>query len=65
MCGAAKMIDCAHCVVDDALDCRNCLAEDLSRAQLQGDQEEAARLEYLIQLVEGVMTVVTTTVTAH
>jgi len=59
------MSDCASCVVDDAMDCRNCLAEDLSRAQLQGDQEEAARLEYLIQLVEGVMTVVATTVTAH
>jgi len=59
------MIDCAHCVVEDALDCRNCLAEDLSRAQLQGDQDEAARLEYLIHLVEGVLTAVAMTITAH
>ena len=59
------MIDCAHCVVDDALDCRNCLAEDLLRAQLQGDQDEAARLEYMLHVVDGVITTVTRTITAH
>jgi hypothetical protein len=59
------MRDCANCFVDDAMACRQCLADDLSRAQVQGDENEAARLEYLIHLVEGVVTVATSTVTAH
>jgi hypothetical protein len=59
------MEDCVNCVVDDALVCRRCLADDLLRAQAQGDDGEVARLEYLIQLVEGVLTVVIKTVTVH
>jgi len=59
------MRDCASCIVDDVLDCRDCLTEDLLRAQVQGDEDEAARLEYVIHLAEGVLTVVTTTVTTH
>ncbi len=59
------MRDCANCVVDDVLDCRDCLEKDLVRAEADGDQNEAARLEYLIHLVEGVLSAVTTTITAH
>jgi hypothetical protein len=59
------MEDCVNCVVDDAMVCRRCLTDDLVRAQAKGDDDEIARLEYLIQLVEGVLTVVTRTVTVH
>jgi len=59
------MEDCVNCVVDDAVVCRKALADGLLRAQAQGDENEAARLEYLINLVEGVLTVVTATVPAH
>jgi hypothetical protein len=57
--------DCASCVVDNAMDCRKCLAEDLLRAQAQGDADEAVQLQYLILLVEGVVTAVTMTAPAH
>ena len=57
--------DCASCVVDTAMDCRNCLAEQLLHAQAQGDHDEVVRLEYLIALFEGVMTVVTSIASTH
>jgi len=59
------MEDCVNCIVDDAVVCRKALADDLLHAQAQGDENEAAQLEYLIHLVEGVLTVVTATVPAH
>ena len=65
MLGTPTTRDCASCVVDDAMDCRKCLAEQLQHAQEQGHQDEVVRLEYLIDLVEGVVTVVTATVSSH
>jgi len=61
----AEMNDCAGCVVDDVLNCRNCLAEALSDAEGRDDQDEAARLQYMIHVVDGVITAVRSTVTAH
>jgi len=59
------MSECSGCVVDDVLNCRNCLAEALIVAQAQKDEEEAARLQYMIHVVDGVITTVTNTITTH
>lgn len=59
------MEDFVDCVVNEALVCQRCLLDDLLRAQARRDETEVVRLEYLIHLVEGVLTVATSTVTAH
>jgi hypothetical protein len=59
------MEDCVNRLVEDAVVCQRCLADDLLRAEVQGDENEVVRLQYLMHLVEGVLTVATTTVTMH
>ena len=59
------MTECINCMFDLGLSYRERLASDLRSADEAGDDAKILRLEYLMQELDGLLTVLTSTVSIH